>query len=76
MPNTAPATTVVTGSTGPGQAVTTLKFTDVNDIEVDFLRNLLKITRAGAAGISYFDYSALSLISWSITNGVTTITCS
>ena len=33
MANAAPATVTITGSTGPGQAVTTLKFTDVVDVE-------------------------------------------
>jgi hypothetical protein len=74
MANVSPATITVTGSTGPGQAVTALKFTDVLDIEVDFLRNLLKITRAGAGGIQYYDYSALATITWTISNGISTLT--
>jgi hypothetical protein len=70
MANAAPATVTITGSTGPGQAVTTLKFTDVNEIRVDFLRNLLAITRAGAGGITYYDYSALGTsITWTVTGG-------
>lgn len=73
MANSAPATVTVTGSTGPGQAVTSLKFTDVTDLEVDFLRNVLKITRAGAGGISYFDYSALSTVTWTISGGLSTL---
>ena len=70
MANIAPATITITGSTGPGQAVTTQKFTDVNGFEVDFLRNWIKITRAGAGGIIYYDYSALGAsISWTVTGG-------
>jgi hypothetical protein len=73
LANTAPATVTITGSTGPGQAVTTLKFTDVVGLEVDYLRNWLKITRAGAGGISYYDYSALATITWTITSGLSTL---
>lgn len=73
MANTAPATLTVTGTTGPGSTVTSLKFTDVVDVEVDFLRNVLKVTRAGAGGISYYDYSALATITWTISNGLSTL---
>ena len=73
MANAAPATFTVTGSTGPGQAVTTQKFTDVVDVEVDFLRNVLKITRAGAGGIIYYDYSALGTVTWTISAGLSTL---
>jgi hypothetical protein len=72
MANTSPATVTVTGSTGPGQAVSSLKFTDVVDLEVNFNSQTLKITRAGSGGIVYFDYSALSTITWTITAGLTT----
>lgn len=72
--NNAPATVTVTAGIGPGLTATALKFTDVNDIEVDFLRNFLKVTRAGAGGIVYYDYSALGAsITWTVANGVTTI---
>ena len=73
MANVAPATLTVTGTTGPGSSVTSLKFTDVTDVEVDFLRNVLKVTRAGSAGISYYDYSALTTITWTIASGVSTL---
>ena len=70
MANAAPATVTITGSTGPGQAVTSQKFTDVNEIRVDFLRNLLQVTRAGAGGSIYYDYSALGAsITWTVTGG-------
>jgi hypothetical protein len=72
MANTSPATVTVTGSTGPGQAVSSLKFTDVVDLEVNFNSQTLKITRQGSGGIVYFDYSALSTITWTITAGLTT----
>ena len=74
MANSAPATVTVSGSTGPGQAVTTQKFTDVVDIEYDFVKNTVKITRSGAGGITYYDYSASATITQTITGGVTTIT--
>lgn len=73
MANAAPATVTVTGTIGPGQSVTSLKFTDVVDLEVDFLRNVLKVTRAGAAGIQYFDYSAIGTITWTASGGLSTL---
>ena len=73
MANAAPATLTVTGTTGPGQAVTSLKFTDVAKVEVDFGHNTLKVTRDGAAGISYYDYSALSTVTWTISSGASTL---
>ena len=73
MANTSPATVTITGSTGPGQAVTTLKFTDVNGMEVDFLRNWITFTRAGAQTKQYFDYSALGTVTWTISAGLSTL---
>lgn len=73
MANSAPATVTVTGTTGPGQAVTSLRFTDVVDVEVNFNSNILKITRAGAGGITYYDYSALGTVTWTISSGVSTL---
>jgi hypothetical protein len=70
MANAAPATVTITSTTGPGQTVTSLKYTDVNDIEVDFLRNVVWLTRAGAGGKLSFDYSALGAsITWSVAGG-------
>lgn len=76
MANSAPATLTITSSTGPGQAVTALKFTDVLDVDVDFTKNTIKVTRAGSAGIQYFDYSAAATVTWTITGGVSTIVIS
>jgi len=76
MANVAPATVTITGTTGPGSSVTTLKFTDVADIEVDFVHNTIKITRQGAGGISYYDYSANATLTWTISGGLTTIVIS
>ena len=73
MANVAPATLTITGSTGPGQAVTTQKFTDVIDVEADFLRNVLKVTRASAGGIIYYDFSAIATITWTIASGTSTM---
>lgn len=73
MANSPPATLTITGTTGPGQSVTTQKFTDVVDVEADFVRNVLKVTRSGAGGIIYYDYSALATITWTITAGVSTL---
>lgn len=76
MANSGPATVTITETTGPGQAVTALVLTDVVDIEVDFNRNVIKVTRAGAAGIQYYDYSALATLTWTITTGNTVIVAS
>lgn len=73
MPNSAPATLTITGTTGPGQAVTSQAFTDVVNVEVDFNRNVLKVTRSGAGGIVYYDYSALATVTWTISSGVSTL---
>ncbi len=69
MANSAPATVTITETTGPGQAVTALRQTDVTNIEVDFARNVIKLTRSGAGGIQYYDYSALATLTWTITAG-------
>lgn len=76
MANSAPATVTVTGSTGPGQSVTSQKFTDVVDFEVDFVKNVIKITRAGSGSSIYYDYSANLTLTWTITTGNTVIVAS
>jgi hypothetical protein len=76
MANSAPATVTITETTGPGQSVSALKLTDVNAIEVDFSRNVVKVTRSGAGGIQYYDYSALATFTWSISAGVSTLALS
>ena len=76
MANVSPATVTITGTTGPGSTVTSLKFTDVVAIEYDFVKNVVKVTRAGAGGISYYDYSALTTITQVIASGLTTIVMS
>lgn len=74
MANSSPNTVVYTGTTGPGQSVTSLTFTDVSDIEFDFRANTIKVTHG--IGISYFDYSAITTLTWSISSGHATITIS
>jgi hypothetical protein len=74
--NNAPATVTITSSIGPGQAVTALKFTDVNDIEFDFLHNIIKVLRQGSGGTPVFDYSAMNTVTVTIANGLTTMTIS
>lgn len=73
MANVSPARVTVTSTTGPGQAVTAQVFTDIVDVEVDFLKNTLKLTRAGAGGIIYFDYSAIATVTWTISGGLSTL---
>lgn len=76
MANTAPATLTITSTTGPGLSVTSLVLTDVVDFEVDFKANTIKVTRLGALGITYYDYSALATLTWTITSGSTAIVAS
>lgn len=74
MSNVAPMTVTLSYPTGPGQTTSSLKFTDVNAIEFDSVKNTVKLTRAGAGGISYYDYSAGTTITATITSGITTWT--
>ena len=73
MANAAPATVTTSLSTGPGQALSSLKFTDVNRVEVDFLRNLLKIERVGGGGTLICAYDAAATVTWTISSGVSTL---
>jgi len=73
MANAAPATVTTSLATGPGQSLSSLKLTDVNAIYVDFLRNLLKIERQGAGGTLICAYDAAATVTWTISNGVSTI---
>jgi oxalate decarboxylase/phosphoglucose isomerase-like protein (cupin superfamily) len=74
MANAAPAKVVYTGTTGPGQSVTAQTFTDVTDVEYDFVKNIIAVTRAGAGGKVYYDYSASTTVTQVITAGATVIT--
>ena len=76
MANKAPATVVITSTTGPGQAVTAASFTDVNSIEFDYLHNIIKVNRSGSGGTQIYDYSAITAMTVAISNGVTTVTIS
>ncbi len=73
MSNIAPATVTVTSTTGPGVAVTAQRFTDINNVEIDFLGNTLKLTRSGSGGIIYYDYSAMATGTITIASGVSTL---
>jgi hypothetical protein len=73
MANSAPATVTTSLATGPGQALSLVKFTDVNSIEVDFLRNLLKITRSGSGSTLICAYDAAATITWTVAAGVSTL---
>jgi hypothetical protein len=76
MPNVSPATVTTSLPTGPGQALSSMKFTDVEGLEVDFLRNLLKIRRTGAGSTLICAYDAAATITWTVTNGISTLTFS
>ena len=74
--NNAPATVTITGTTGPGQSVTALKFTDVQDIEFDFFHNIIKVMRQGSGSTQIYDYSAINTVTMTISAGVTAIVIS
>ena len=76
MANKAPATVVITSTIGPGDSVSALSLTDVNDLEFDFLHNIIKVTLAGSGGTRIFDYSAMATVTVSISNGLSTFTIS
>jgi hypothetical protein len=76
MANKAPATLTITSTTGPGQAITSAAFTDVNNIEFDFLHNIVKVTREGSAGTQIYDYSAMATTTFTISAGRSTVVIS
>ena len=76
MANVGPATATVTAKTGPGISNTAIVFTQVTNIEVDFMGNRLKITHAGGLTITYYEYSDIATFTWTISAGATTLTIS
>lgn len=76
MANSAPASVTITSTTGPGVSAVATVFNNVTDFEVDFKANTIKITHAGGLTISYYDYSALATLTWTITAGATAIVAS
>lgn len=76
MANAAPATVTVTSTIGPGSSVSALKFTDVAKFEVDFGANVMRVTRQGSGSTQIYDYSAMATFTWTISNGVSTLTVS
>ena len=74
--NTAPATVTITAPIGPGGTVTALKFTDVNDLEIDFFHNLIKILRQGSGSTQIYAYDPINTVTWTIVAGVTSIVIS
>jgi hypothetical protein len=76
MANSAPATVTITSTTGPGITNTAKVFSDVVNFEVDFAKNTIKITHANGLTITYYDYSALATLTWTITAGATAIVAS
>lgn len=76
MANAAPAKTTVTSTTGPGQTVTAQVFTDVVKFEVDFNANTMRVIRQGSGSTTYYDYSAITTLTWTITAGAAAIVAS
>lgn len=67
MSNSAPNTVTITSTTGPGVSAVAAVFTDVTNIQFDFLANTIRIEHGGV--ISYYDYSAVATITYTITAG-------
>lgn len=79
MANVGPAKLTITSTTGPGQAVTALIFTDVQSITVNFGSNTISVTRGGGTttpATQFYDYSAMNTVTWTISGGATTIAIS
>ena len=76
MANVAPATVTITSTTGPGVTATAMVFNSVVNLEVDFVKNTIKLTHANGRIISYYDYSAMATLTWTITSGATAIVIS
>lgn len=76
MANVSPASVIYTGTTGPGQSLTTKTFSNVVGFEVDFVKNTIKVTYDGGLTIVYLDYSAITTFTWVITAGVPVLTIS
>lgn len=76
MANVSPAQVTITSTTGPGVTATATVFTAVTDLEVDFVKNTIKITHASGRIITYYDYSAMATFTWTITAGSTVIAIS
>ena len=74
MSNVAPATVTLSYPTGPGQATSSLKFTDVNSIAYDFVKNTVGVTRVGSGSTQYYSYAAATTVTQTISSGITTIT--
>lgn len=76
MANSAPARVTITSTTGPGVSAVATIYNNVVDLEVDFNKNTIKITHDGGLTISYYDYSAIATLTWTITAGSTVIVIS
>jgi hypothetical protein len=76
MANAAPATVTITSSTGPGQAVTSLKYTDITKLNFNFGANTVAMEHTTPLGTQYFDYSAMNTVTFTISSGLTTVTIS
>jgi hypothetical protein len=74
--NTAPATVTITAPIGPGLTATTLKFVDIQDLEIDFVHNLIKIMRVGSGSTQIYAYDPINTVGWTISAGVTAIVIS
>jgi hypothetical protein len=75
-----PTKLTYTGGIGPGNAVTSLAFNNVTDLEFDFVKKVIIVTYLATNGIDplvqSLDLNVLSTITWTTAAGVGTITMS
>lgn len=76
MPNVPPANVTITDTTGPGLASVATVFSNVVELNVDFKANTIMINHAGGLTKSYYSYSAVATLTWTITGGLTAIVIS
>lgn len=72
-------TLTYTGSTGPGQALTSAVFNNVTDIEFDYIHQVLRVTYSNTGGpsiIAILDLSVPTTFTYTLSGGVATITIS
>lgn len=74
MANVPPASLTITSTVGPGLSAVANSFSNVVNLEYDFVKNTVKVTHAGGRLISYYDYSAIVTVTHTISGGATTVT--
>ncbi len=76
MANSSPNTVTITSTIGPGISNAAQVFSQVTNLVFDFIGNTIRITHGNGLTISYYDYSAIATLTWTISNGHAAITIS